>query len=255
MLFRSLLLFALAPTLLAADAPPDPADLGPAENMARFAVRKLEAVVEECPGGTGERWPDRQVLCAAFPKSYSFFKMAWEDVVGRRALPVEVEPTSPWKLRRGRFERSYEADGHPFTVTFDERSGRLAVAFDASGVAAEAAVALAEAIAEEEQRGPDAPMAGFAGVGVPEVLPETIVLPEYPEEARVYRTSGQVSLQILVRADGSVGEVKVVNERPEGLGFADSCIEAVRQWRYRPATKEGAALDVWHLETCDYELR
>ncbi|MFH1267614.1 MAG: energy transducer TonB [Planctomycetota bacterium] len=255
MLLRTMLLIAAVLAMPAGEAA-EPADenVGPAETMAIYALRKLEAVVEGCPDDHGARWPERQVVCAAYPRSYSFFKIAWEDVVGRYGLPVNVKGTSPWKQRQGRFERDYEADGHPFTVVFDERSGRLTVAYDPSGVAADVAVALAEAAAADGEAGTRAPMAGFGGVGNPELIPESRVDPVYPERARVYRTDGRVTLQLLVRADGSVGEAKIVAERPEGLGFGPSCLEAARQWRFRPAERDGAPLEVLFTTFCHFEI-
>jgi TonB family protein len=211
-------------------------------------------VVEPCPEEVTVRWPRREVVCAAFPKTYSFFKVSWESVAGRYRLPVEVRSTSPWKLRQGRYEKEYEAAGHPLTVVFDERSGRLVLAYDPSGVGADVAEALEEAFPSGQDAGPAAPMAGFAGVGRPERIEESYVSPEYPEKARPYETGARVTVRVLVRADGTVGDAELVVARPEGLGFGETCLEAVRQWRYRPARGEdGEPLDVWAVAFCEFE--
>jgi len=37
----------------------------------------------------------------------------------------------------------------------------------------------------------------------------------------------------------------VLEEVPGGFGFGRAAIEAVRQWRYRPATRDGEPIDVY----------
>lgn len=66
--------------------------------------------------------------------------------------------------------------------------------------------------------------------------------PEYSEEARKARFEGVVILEAIVRKDGGVDLVHVV--RSVGLGLDQTAIEAVKQWRFRPATKNGAPVDV-----------
>ncbi len=75
-----------------------------------------------------------------------------------------------------------------------------------------------------------------SGVTPPELLKE--VRPEFTEEARRLGITGDVVLEIVVRADGSVGDVKVL----EGLGggLNRNAIEAVKQWRFSPARRQGA---------------
>jgi len=69
------------------------------------------------------------------------------------------------------------------------------------------------------------------------------VEPEYSEQARKAKFTGTVVLNIVVRRDGSVGDVKVVT--PLGLGLDEKAIEAVKQWRFRPSMKKGEAVDVF----------
>ena len=46
----------------------------------------------------------------------------------------------------------------------------------------------------------------------------------------------------MIRRDGSVGDVKVM--RGLGLGLNEQAIQAVRQWRFAPATLKGTPVDV-----------
>ncbi len=53
--------------------------------------------------------------------------------------------------------------------------------------------------------------------------------------------SGAVRLHAIIATDGSVRKVEVVSGEPL-LNLA--ALEAVKQWRYRPATLEGEAVEV-----------
>ncbi len=66
--------------------------------------------------------------------------------------------------------------------------------------------------------------------------------PEYSEEARQAKCGGEVVLWLIVGADGNAHDVKVV--RPFGLGLDEKAVEAVKQWRFEPATKDGQPVAV-----------
>src|SRR5262249_9759915 len=57
--------------------------------------------------------------------------------------------------------------------------------------------------------------------------------PEYTEEARKAKMQGSVTLEVLVRADGRVGRVRIV--KGIGLGLDERAVDAVRSWRFEPA--------------------
>ena len=61
------------------------------------------------------------------------------------------------------------------------------------------------------------------------------VPPEYPEIAQRMRLTGTVQVQAVVKADGTVKEVKIIGGHPL---LADALARAVRQWKYRPALNE-----------------
>ena len=68
--------------------------------------------------------------------------------------------------------------------------------------------------------------------------------PVYPVEAKGSGIKGHVTLDIVVRADGSVAAgPRVVAARPAGRGFERAAIEAVRTWRYEPATRGGRPVE------------
>jgi len=66
--------------------------------------------------------------------------------------------------------------------------------------------------------------------------------PEYTEEARLARLWGTVVLQVVIGADGVPHESHVL--RGVGLGLDENALEAVSQWQFKPATKDGQPVPV-----------
>ena len=73
------------------------------------------------------------------------------------------------------------------------------------------------------------------GIAPPVVIPSTRALPKYPALARRALVQGSVILLIVIGPDGRVGEIQVVSSPDPRFGFDLAAIEAVKQWRYRPA--------------------
>ena len=90
-----------------------------------------------------------------------------------------------------------------------------------------------------------------SGVLPPRILKE--VKASYTEPARRANIEGEVVLEIVVRRDGSVGDVRLISGLPEGLN--DRAIAAVRQWRFAPATRYGQAVDVIVEVAVEFKLR
>ena len=66
--------------------------------------------------------------------------------------------------------------------------------------------------------------------------------PAYTEEARRAKKQGTCVLWLIVDAAGRPRDIKVV--RGLGLGLDTKALEAVRQWRFQPALKDGKPVDV-----------
>jgi protein TonB len=90
-----------------------------------------------------------------------------------------------------------------------------------------------------------------SGIAPPRLLRE--VKADYTEDARQRGVSGDVVLEIVVRRDGSVGDVKVLQGLAGGLN--DRAVQAVRQWRFSPAQRQGAAVDVIVEVAVEFKLR
>ena len=66
--------------------------------------------------------------------------------------------------------------------------------------------------------------------------------PDYTEEARRAKTQGTCILWMIVDAAGRPRDIRVV--RGLGYGLDTKAIEAVKQWRFQPALKDGKAVNV-----------
>jgi protein TonB len=67
------------------------------------------------------------------------------------------------------------------------------------------------------------------------------VEPEYSEEARKARYEGKVLLEAIIKKDGRVDVLHLL--RSLGFGLDQNAIEALKQWRFRPAMQNGKAVD------------
>ena len=90
-----------------------------------------------------------------------------------------------------------------------------------------------------------------SGIAAPKLLHE--VKADYTDEARRAGIEGEVVLEIVVRRDGSVGDVRVRRGLDRLLG--QRAMAAVRQWRFAPATRRGVPVDVIVEVGIDFKLR
>jgi periplasmic protein TonB len=78
------------------------------------------------------------------------------------------------------------------------------------------------------------------GVSAPRVLEDPS--PDYSEEARKAKYQGTVVLWLIVDSNGRPRDVRVA--RSLGMGLDQKAIEAVRQWKFQPAMKDGTPVAV-----------
>ena len=70
----------------------------------------------------------------------------------------------------------------------------------------------------------------------------SIVDPKYSDAARKAKINGSVVVAIAISEEGSVDDVKIV--RPLGYGLDQNAMEAARQSKFAPATKDGKPVPV-----------
>jgi TonB family protein len=90
-----------------------------------------------------------------------------------------------------------------------------------------------------------------SGVEPPRLLRE--VRADYSDAARRANLEGEVLMEIVVRRDGTVGDVRIL--RGLGLDLNDRAVQAVRQWRFSPAHLKGAVVDVVVEVSVEFKLR
>jgi protein TonB len=78
------------------------------------------------------------------------------------------------------------------------------------------------------------------------------VQPEYPEQARKDRVTGTVILQTIIDTKGLVTAIELVQSVREDIDKA--AIEAIRQWRFDPATLKGEPVEVYYNLTINFRL-
>jgi protein TonB len=85
--------------------------------------------------------------------------------------------------------------------------------------------------------------------------PEPVVKvpPVYPYKAREQGVEGVVQVRLLVRQDGSVGQVIIVAARPEGI-FDDAVRQAVPRWKFEPGKVDGQAVTAWVVTAVHFKL-
>ena len=89
------------------------------------------------------------------------------------------------------------------------------------------------------------------GITAPILINE--VLPEYSEEARKVRFQGTVVLNTIVREDGSVQVMNIV--RGIGFGLDQNAINAVLQWKFKPARRNGKPVAAYLNVEVSFNLR
>jgi periplasmic protein TonB len=88
------------------------------------------------------------------------------------------------------------------------------------------------------------------GVSAPEVLHS--VEPQFTAEARQANYQGVVSIQLIVDAQGFPQDARVV--RHLGMGLDERALEAVRQYRFKPALYQGHPVAVQMVVDVDFRL-
>jgi protein TonB len=73
-------------------------------------------------------------------------------------------------------------------------------------------------------------------------VPLRKVDPKYPPELRTSHVDGEVVLYAIIRKDGSVDSIQLVHSVDPHLDA--NAMEALAQWKFRPAEKHGEPIDL-----------
>lgn len=80
------------------------------------------------------------------------------------------------------------------------------------------------------------------GVSLPVVVRR--VNPTYTPEAQEQKIEGIVGMTAVVHADGHVGDVRVTSSLDAKHGLDQQATNALKQWEFKPGTKDGQPVSV-----------
>ncbi|MCB1657767.1 MAG: energy transducer TonB [Pseudomonadales bacterium] len=99
-----------------------------------------------------------------------------------------------------------------------------------------------------------------------EAMPEPVVIPprsdasglnnpspQYPNMSRRLAEQGKVLLEVLILANGTVGDIKI----KQSSGYKrldDAALQAVKQWQFLPAKRGNQAIDYWYVQPISFSL-
>jgi TonB family protein len=109
------------------------------------------------------------------------------------------------------------------------------------------------ATAQEEKAVPPAAVTPYRVGGAvtrPELISKTT--PVYTELARKARVMGVVILEAVIDEAGDVADLRVLKGLPMGLDQA--AVEAVKNWKFEPATLEGRPVKVYYSLVVNFQL-
>ena len=83
-----------------------------------------------------------------------------------------------------------------------------------------------------------------SGDGVTLPTPIRQVKPQYTSAAMDAGIEGKVRLDVVVLADGKVGDVTITESLDKEYGLDTPAVDATKQWLFKPGTKDGKAVAV-----------
>jgi TonB family protein len=90
-------------------------------------------------------------------------------------------------------------------------------------------------------------------LGLCQPQPIYTVLPEYTDDGRRERIQGNVELVVIVKSDGTIDFQNI--RKALGYGLDQKAIEAVRNWKFTPAKKDGRSIDCMVTVSVNFSLR
>ncbi len=100
---------------------------------------------------------------------------------------------------------------------------------------------------------PEGPLRYVVGGNITEPVKISAPPPRYPEAARRARIQGPVILELIIDKQGNVRSVKVLRGLP--LGCTEAAVEAVKKWKFKPATMNGRPVEVIYNLTVMFTLQ
>jgi TonB family protein len=81
------------------------------------------------------------------------------------------------------------------------------------------------------------------GSGLINPVPIRQVEPKYTSEAMRAKITGEVHLEVVVKANGTVGDVRVIQSLDDKYGLDEEAKKAAKQWLFTPGNRLGVRVD------------
>jgi protein TonB len=85
--------------------------------------------------------------------------------------------------------------------------------------------------------------------------PISVVQPDYPRKAYDRRVQGTVLLRVLISVSGKVLDASIVKSPGVGHLLDQAALDAIKKWRFSPATVSGKPIESWHEVPIDFVLK
>ena len=93
---------------------------------------------------------------------------------------------------------------------------------------------------------------GLAGFDT-DAIPVVRIAPAYPRRAKQARIEGWVTMEVVIRPDGSVSDAKVLESDPPRL-FDEAAVAAMQRWKFRPKIVDGTPVAQRARQTIEFVL-
>jgi len=216
------------------------------DQLIAYILDALESPQIACDEPVLAEYPGKRVVCASYGGAFSGLKSDWEILMRHTHLPIAIRTDDPWTFKNGAYRIAYTHDEtRKLLVAFESETRNLRFAYteaDVDPYAARSTAAKAGPL-DLGEPGTSPRMAGFGGVSMPELIEETRVEPLRSFRAQAERVVGTATLEIVVQKDGTVRDAFALSAEPKGYDFGVSAVEAVRQWKFKPAIFKGQPID------------
>lgn len=141
--------------------------------------------------------------------------------------------------------------GHPDGVDGGQEGGRQDGVVGSTGTGPVGSIGIGITAALPPAPVEEQPIRVYGAVQRPELLHGS--QPRYSEMARRARIQGTVILEAVIDQQGRVTDLRVLKGLPMGLD--QSALDAVREWRFKPATLEGRPVKVFYTLTVNFQIQ
>jgi len=190
-------------------------------------VSRLALAPEPCREKNEGAGDGSVFVCTHATSDFDTFRRAWDGLMeDANKLPFLPTALTDWQTQVGGRIRWYALGDKWIVATFDSANHQVVLSYakDRPGVLSLTKAMVAPRRAPLDYEDGEVRLAARVGL-----KPEA---------------QGVVVLTAAVHKDGTVGEVEMRGCLPRHRGLEQAATHAIHQWRYTPAMKDGAAVDI-----------